>query len=190
MRAVGPQGCGQRGWLEEEGRATTGAGGITASRPPHAGLQGVMAGSPLPPLGLGVAGRAPSRRRRRAWAHARTHGGPHYHGPAAPAPGTGAESRAGEGNRRADGKQPKEATDRKRKWPLAPPEASLSCRRFRSSAHLHGVTSGVSRRPQPQGPTDTHRGVPSPRVTAAAPARPARPDSPVPSASTRAHVEV
>lgn len=165
--------------------------GPRSPRPPHAGLRGVMAGSPLPPLGLGVAGRTPRRRRRSARAHARTHGGPHYDGPAAPAPGTGAESRAGEGNRRADGKQPKEATDRKRKWPLAPPEASLSNSRFRSSAHLRSVTSGVSPVGRHrQGSTDAHRDVPSPRVTAAAPAPVPRGGPPVPSASARAHVEV
>lgn len=87
-------------------------------RAAHAALRGLMAGSPLPPLGLGVTGSVPSlgrRTRSRARAHARTHGGPHVDGPAAPPPGRGAESRAGEGSRRADGKQPKKATDRKRK---------------------------------------------------------------------------
>lgn len=85
-------------------------------RPAHTGIPGIMTVSPLPPLGLGVAGRAPGcGRKRRAPAHAQTHGRPHSDGPAAPAPGRGAESRAGEGSRRADGKQPKVATDRKRK---------------------------------------------------------------------------
>lgn len=63
---------------------------------------------------------------RRGGALGRTRGrtdGPHADGPAAPAPGRGAESPAGEGSRRADGKQPKEATDRKRKWRRAPPSA-------------------------------------------------------------------
>lgn len=85
-------------------------------RPAYTGLPGVMTVSPLPPLGLGVAGRAPSCGKQKcARAHAQTHGGPHSDGPAAPAPGRGAESRAGEGSRRADGKQPKVAADRKRK---------------------------------------------------------------------------
>lgn len=117
----------------------------------HLGLSrrapGGHRGQPPAPLGLGVAGRAPGRgrrTRRRTRAHARTHGGPHADGPAAPAPGRGAESRAGEGSRRADGKQP-EATDRKRKWRRAPPSAphlapatrsagSLRSRRFRGPA--------------------------------------------------------
>lgn len=47
------------------------------------------------------------RTRRHGRTHARTHGDPHADGPAAPAPGRGAESRAGEGSRRADGKLPK-----------------------------------------------------------------------------------
>lgn len=72
--------------------------GPRSPRPPHAGLRGVMAGTPLPPLGLGVAGRAPSRgqrRRERARADARTHGGPHDDGPAARRPG--GTRRAGRG---------------------------------------------------------------------------------------------
>lgn len=71
--------------LSREGdhtRRTTERPGPPRPRPaltsaPHAGLRGVMAGSPLPPLGLGVAGRAPGRgrrTRRRTRAHARTHG--------------------------------------------------------------------------------------------------------------------
>ena len=132
-----------------------------------------MAGSPLPPLGLGVAGRAPSRGRRtrsRVRAHARTHGGPHADGPAAPAPGRGAESRAGEGSRRADGKQPKEATDRKRKRPRDPPgrpvcgePAQWLLPRRRSPACRHFRRAGaVARRhlphfrPPPRNPGDAH----------------------------------
>lgn len=85
-------------------------------RPAYTGLPGVMTVRPLPPLGLGVAGRAPGCGMQKcARAHAQTHGGPHGDGPAAPAPGRGAESRAGEGSLRVDGKQPKVAADRKRK---------------------------------------------------------------------------
>lgn len=103
-----------------------------------------------PPLGLGVAGRAPGRgrwMRSRAWAHARTHGRPHTDGPAAPPPGKGAESRAGEGSHRTDGKQPK-AMDRKRKWLLDPPgrpSAAASLRSLQPPAPTwpRGVTSGA-----------------------------------------------
>ncbi|XP_069396356.1 uncharacterized protein C11orf96-like [Delphinus delphis] len=58
-------------------------------------------------------GRGAALRRTRGRTEGRT--------PTAPPPRRGAENRAGEGSRRADGKQPKEATDRKRKWPRDPP---------------------------------------------------------------------
>lgn len=133
---AGDGGAAKRETPETETRAVTADGRIDATamvttggrqmperwvqrspRLPHAGLRGVMAGSPLPPLGLGVTGRTESRGRRilrRVRAHVQKHGEPHD-SPAVPAPGRGADSRAGERSRRADGKQPKEATDRKRK---------------------------------------------------------------------------
>lgn len=93
-------------------------------RPAYTGLPGVMTVSPLPPLGLGVAGRTLGCGRQRcARAHAQTHGGPHSDGPAAPAPGRGAESRAGEGSRQADGKQPKVARPEAETKARAPPSA-------------------------------------------------------------------
>lgn len=104
-----------------------------------------MAGSPLPPLGLGVAGRAPSRgqrRRERARADTRTHGGAHDDGPAARRPGGARRAGRVKGSLQADGKQPKEATDRKRKWPRAPPGAHYRvCAAPASSALPTGKTS-------------------------------------------------
>lgn len=93
---------------------------------PSRGDSGGHSGQPPAPAPPRCRGRAPGcGRRRHARADARTYEGPHADGPAAPAPRRGAESRAGEGSRRANGKHPKEATDRKRKWARTPPTAPL-----------------------------------------------------------------
>lgn len=105
-------------WATRDGRPSA----LSPLRPwtaltsaPHAGLRGVMAGNPLPPLGLGVAGRAPGRERRthrRTQVHGRKHGVGRT--PTAPPPrrpggaqragrGRGAAERTGSNRRRRTG---------------------------------------------------------------------------------------
>lgn len=136
---------------------------------PHAGLRGVMAGSPLPPLGLGVAGRAPGRgrrTRRRTRAHARTHGRAARRRPRRPGareghrePGGGGEPPSGrEATEGGDGPEAEVAArPALRLLPAATPAASLRSRRFRSPARPHcSVTSGA--RPRRPGTTPRPRG--------------------------------
>lgn len=133
-----------------------------------------------------------ARRAGHGGALGRTHGGPHYDGPAAPAPGTGAESRAGEGSRRADGKQPKEATDRKRKRPCAPPEASQAAAApaappiFATSLPARARRRPSHFRPPPQRPGNALRCPPA--HPSPPPRQPRSREASLPSASAGTHV--